>query len=139
MAAQEITHEGIIEGIENQKVKVKFTSHSACADCHAKGICSVSESDEKELEIPVKETIYNIGDKVDIILAISSGFRALFYGYILPFLIVLTILILVLSITQNEVISGILALLSLVPYYVILKVTSPSFRKNFEFTIRKSG
>ncbi|NQS88404.1 SoxR reducing system RseC family protein, partial [Patescibacteria group bacterium] len=93
MAAKEIRHEGIIEEIDNQEITVRFLSNSACSECHAKSVCSVSDSPEKHVVIESSGYHYNTGDKVDIILARSLGFKALFLGYIFPFLTVFFTLI----------------------------------------------
>jgi positive regulator of sigma E activity len=135
MAVKEIRHEGIIEEIDNQEITVRFLSNSACSECHAKGVCSVSDSPEKHVVIESSGNHYNTGDKVDIILARSLGFKALFLGYIFPFLTVFFTLIIVLWFTNNEGVAGITALLILVPYYLLLKVFNRRITREFVFKL----
>ena len=135
MAVKEIRHEGIIEEIDNQEITVRILSNSACSECHAKGVCSVSDSPEKHIVIESSNNHYNTGDKVDIILARSLGFKALFLGYIFPFLTVFFTLIIVLSLTDNEGVAGITALLILVPYYLLLKVFNRKITREFVFKL----
>jgi len=135
MSEKEIRHEGVIEEIGKQGITVKFLSDSACSDCHAKGLCSVSNVPEKLIVIESPGNNYSKGDKVDIILARSLGFKALFLGYIFPFLTVFFTLVIVLSITKNEGLAGITALLILVPYYLLLKAFNHRITREFVFKL----
>lgn len=38
-----IEHEGIIDHIDGDTAHVKIDSVSACASCHAKGVCSAAD------------------------------------------------------------------------------------------------
>ncbi|MBL7111467.1 MAG: SoxR reducing system RseC family protein [Bacteroidales bacterium] len=138
MSAKEIRHEGIVEGIDEQEVTVRFLSNSACSECHAKGVCSVSGSAEKQIVVDSPGNNYNTGDKVDIILARSLGFKALLLGYIFPFLTVFFTLVIVLSLTNKEGLAGIAALLILVPYYLLLKLFNHRITGKFVFKLGKS-
>jgi sigma-E factor negative regulatory protein RseC len=138
MASGEIKHEGIIEAIDKQQITVRFISHSACSECHAKGVCSVSDAKEKQIVIENPGNRYNTGEKVDIILARSLGFKALFWGYVLPFLIVFFTLIISLSLTNREGFAGIAALLILVPYYLLLKLFNHRITREFVFKLGKN-
>ena len=138
MSDKEIKHEGVIEKIGEQGVTVKFLADSACSECHAKGICSVSGSPEKEIVVESPGNHYKPGEKVDIILARSLGFKALFLGYIFPFLAVLFTLIIVLNFTGREGLAGIAALLVLVPYYLALKVFNHKISRKFAFKLGKN-
>ncbi|MFC2152872.1 SoxR reducing system RseC family protein, partial [Bacteroidota bacterium] len=61
----------------------------------------------------------------------------LFLGYVLPFILVLSLLIVLTTITENEAVAGISALAILVPYYLILFLLKDKIRKKFTFTINK--
>ncbi len=137
MQSKTITHEGVVEGIKNNKVLVRFTRNSACSDCHAKGICSVSDQENKALEFNDPSGSFRKGEKVQIILTQSSGFRALSLGYLLPFLIVLLSLILLTILSFPEGISGLLSLSLLVPYFLLLKLLRRKLDKSFTFSLRQ--
>ena len=94
MPLKRISHEGVIASMSEDKVTVKITSYAACNSCHAKGACNISGGEEEKLlNIPVPYPNFSIGEKVRVILDRSLGFRALFLGYVLPFLLVLTVLL----------------------------------------------
>ncbi|HPI44991.1 MAG TPA: SoxR reducing system RseC family protein, partial [Tenuifilaceae bacterium] len=77
-----------------------------------------------------------VGETVKVLLKQSLGFKALFLAYILPFIVVITALF-SLSSFVSEGIAGILALLSLIPYYAILYFFKNKISKQFNFDIEK--
>jgi len=74
---------------------------------------------------------------VVVFLKESLGFRAMFLGYLLPFLILMTVLIIGTSIGLDEGTAGLLALGSLVPYYMVIFIKNKKLKKTFSFSIRK--
>lgn len=133
-----IQHPGIIEKVEEGKVYVNILSQSSCSACHSKGMCSVSEMENKIVEVTRDtETEYKTGDNVTVFMKKSLGQKAVFYGYLYPFLIMLVSLILMLAVTNNEGLSALVALGLLVPYYFALYKLKDRLSKTFEFQIRK--
>ncbi|MFP4046933.1 MAG: SoxR reducing system RseC family protein [Bacteroidota bacterium] len=137
MSKNLIEHKGRIENIEGNKIKVRFTAISACAACHAKGVCTASDMENKEVEVIAEPANYHIGEQVNVVLQQSLGFKALLYGYVLPFFLLLIALI-IFSITfNNELIAGIGAIGVLIPYYIMLYFYNDRFKKVFSFKIQK--
>jgi sigma-E factor negative regulatory protein RseC len=135
--SKSIEHKGRIETIDGNKINVSILAMSGCASCHAKGVCSASDMQEKIVEVYDITNQYQVGEEVNVVLKQSLGFRALFLGYVLPFMLVLLILIVLTVLTNNEAVSGIGALSVLVPYYIILYVLRNTIRKKFTFIINK--
>jgi len=135
--SKSIEHKGRIDSIHGNKINVSFLAMSGCASCHAKGICSAADMQEKSVEVTDYTNQYNIGEEVNITLKQSLGFRALFLGYVLPFLLVLSILICLTALGFNEAVAGLGALSVLFPYYLILFLLRNKIRKKFTFTINK--
>lgn len=129
---------GVVEEIDNDTIKVNITSISACQSCHAKGACSVADVQKRTIEIPSKAK-YKPGQQVMITLQQSSGYKALFLGYVLPFLIVLFTLILFTSFTDNEATAGIVSIGTLIPYYSFIYLMRNKIRRKFSFTIKPAG
>lgn len=135
-----VEHSGIVTRVEENKVQVSLVNVSACASCHAKGICTVSEADQKVIDINNFAAIsdqYQTGESVKVSFQQSVGFKALFLGYLLPFLLLFITLIATWAITANEALSGLLALGVLLPYYLTLKLVKNRIDKTFTFTISK--
>ena len=118
--AKTIEHIGVVKSVDDDSIIVGIVKNSGCASCQAKESCNISETEEKEIEINQFEKNYSIGEQVKVYFSESLGFRALFLGYVLPFLIVLSILIVLTIVKINEGIAGLFALGSLLPYYLIL-------------------
>ncbi len=94
---------------------------------------------EKEVEIMHYRGQYSCGQEVSVVFRESLGFQALFYGYVLPFLIVLISLITIFSVTENEVLAGTSALAILIPYYIALYFSRGFLKKVFKFELEESG
>ena len=135
--AQLIEHNGIIKDIQNNLIQVLITRQSACSDCDAKGACTVSDHQEKIIDIESSDLSFRIGENVVLTGRQSIGFYAVLLAFVLPFLLVLLTLIILHLFMINEAISGIVALLVLVPYYVILSLFNKRIKANFKFEIRK--
>lgn len=135
MSTSVITHKGVIDSIKNNLVKVRILNLSACSSCHAKGGCSASDMEEKIIDVYNDTKEYKIGESVTISSELSTGFKALFLGYVLPFLIVLITLIILTSLNISEIKAGFFALVSLIPYYTGLYFFRDQVKKNFTFKI----
>ena len=130
-----IAKSGIVHQVDDQKVIVKINSMSACAACHAKGMCTSSDTSEKFIEVAIADA-GNVkpGEVVNVNVASSAGNVALFYGYILPFLIMFVSLIIAVNFV-SEVYAGLISLGILVPYYGVLYLLRNKIGKRFRFTI----
>lgn len=134
-----VDHEGIIERIEHDVARVKIRSESACASCHAKGVCGAAGQEEKYMEIPVEDSSFTAGEKVRVQVARRLGFRAVALGYFYPFLLLMTILLTLTLAGMGELKAGIWALGSLVPYYLALYVLRKRVDTAFRFTMIKQN
>jgi sigma-E factor negative regulatory protein RseC len=130
-----INHKGIVQGTSNNSVIVSIISATACSGCHAEGQCTLSGKQEKTIEV---NGIYNvaIGESVTILMQKSMGFAALSYGYLLPLLLVVLMLIIFSSLGVQELASGLLSLAILIPYYIVLFLFRKKISKKFTFTLK---
>ncbi|HUS85907.1 MAG TPA: SoxR reducing system RseC family protein [Bacteroidales bacterium] len=132
-----IEHTGIVQSIDDKHVNVEIMTHPSCTGCMASGICDVSGKDKKVIKA-LRTLDVKPGDHVMVMMERSMGLRALFLGYLLPFLIVIFLLILLTSLAVTELVAGLSALLSLVPYYLALYLSKEKISKNFSFIIKES-
>jgi positive regulator of sigma E activity len=133
-----LRHTGIVKEVTPTSLIVSIVNQSACSACHAKGACSVSDIQEKDIEITSYRNIYKPGSPVTVIFRESSGMRALFLGYVVPFLLVLLTLVVAIEISGNEILGGFLALAVLVPYYLILFLSKDQLKKAFTFELEET-
>lgn len=134
-----IDHEGIIEQIDHDVARVKIGSESACASCHAKGVCGAAGQEEKYMEIPLEGSSFTAGEKVRVQVARHLGFRAVALGYIYPFLLLMAVLLTLNLAGAGELKAGICALGSLVPYYLALYVFRKRMNTAFRFNMIKQN
>ena len=133
-----IEHEGIIDHIDGDVAHVKIDNVSACASCHAKGACGAADQEEKFLDVPLQGASYQQGDSVNVQIAKHLGFRAVALGYVYPFLLLMGVLIATLALGAGELRAGGLALLSIIPYYLVLYLFRNRIAKSFTFSIKKT-
>lgn len=130
-----INHKGIVQAIGNNSVIVSIISATSCSGCHAEGQCTLSGKQEKTIEVTGS---YNVtpGESVTILMQKSMGFAAILYGYLLPLISVIAMLILLSSLGTPELASGLLSLAILIPYYTILFLFRKKIGKKFTFSLK---
>ncbi len=133
-----VEHKGVVEEVNDDQIRVGFISHSACSSCHAKGVCSLSEVENKYVEVRNGGSEFKVGDNVDILLQQRQGFNALWLGYVLPFILMVLTLIIVMAITEREGLAGLTGVLVLLPYYLGLYFFRDKVKEKFDFKIRKT-
>ena len=133
----DIRHKAFVKKVTDTSLVATIVNQSACSACHAKGACTVADFQEKEIEITSFSKTYAPGDEITVIFQESLGFTALFYGYLLPFILVLFTLIITTSIIDNELICGLLSLAILIPYYITLYFFRHLLKKVFKFEVEE--
>jgi sigma-E factor negative regulatory protein RseC len=133
-----VSHDGIVESISGTKVRVRFVAQSACAACHAKGVCSVSNTEEKFVEVTDSTSGFRAGDPVKVILAQRQGFKAVWYGYGLPLILLLLVIFIASAITGREGLSALIGLSVLIPYYLTIYLFRKRITRTIEFTLQRS-
>jgi sigma-E factor negative regulatory protein RseC len=130
-----INHKGIVQKIDSNSVFVAISPSTACSGCHAEGSCSLAGKEEKIIEV---SGIYKLspGDTVEVQMEQSMGFAALFLGYVFPFLVVLISLIILISLSVPELISGLVSIAMLLPYYLVLMSFRKRINEKFTFKIK---
>jgi len=135
-ARENITHPGIVEKITGDSIFVKILAMSACSSCHAKGMCSVAEIEEKVVEVGMdRKKEIKQGQEVTVSMRKSQGGKAVFLGYIMPFLLLIGVLLLVLNLSGNEGLAGLSAIIILIPYYWLLYIFRDKLKRTFSFRI----
>ncbi len=130
-----IEHEGVVKKSDNSSVTVRILSETACAGCHAEGSCSMSGVKEKIVEV---HGSYNVspGDNVTVLMKRSMGYTALFLGYIIPLILLITSLIILLSLSVQEASAGLMSLGIAGIYYLLLYFFRDWIGNKFVFTIK---
>ena len=135
--ANQITHDGRIAKVEDGIIFISIIASSGCVSCTANSSCSVAEVEEKMIEVPqIAERDYAIGDAVVVVLKQNQGLKAVFFGYVLPFFVLLFSLLGMQQFVNDEGIAGLFALAMLIPYYLGLYLLRNYVRKTFSFRLK---
>jgi len=134
---ENIRHNGIITRICEDTIFVRIVQQSACAGCHARSMCSASESKVKEIEIKDRSGKYQIDEEVTICGQSSLGLQAVLLAFVWPLLLVIAAIVIGMGSGLDETISGVFGLLILIPYYLILYIMREKLKRKFVFTLEK--
>ena len=132
----EILHTGKVIEVNPDFTTVEIMVPSACSECHAKGLCGMSEQQEKIIMVPTDPyTPRQVGDEVQVKTKMTMGLKAVWISYVIP-LAVLMILILSLSaVVPNEFYRGGIAVAGVGLYYFIIWLLKDKLADQFEFYI----
>jgi sigma-E factor negative regulatory protein RseC len=130
-----IEHAGIVQENNEKTVTVKISPRSACSGCEAERSCSLSGREEKIIEIAGSSEV-KPGDQVTVIMKKSAGYTAVFLSYIVPLLLMVTILVVMIGLSASELAAGLVSILALVPYFGLIRMFSKRLNKQFSFEIR---
>ena len=137
----EIKHKAKVLEMTPDFTTVEIVVSSACSECHAKGLCGISEEEQKVISLPTDPyATYNVGDEVELCTKSTMGMKAVWISYVIP-LMVLMILILSLSkvfaaYEQSEVIAGLGALAGVAVYYFVIWLLRGRLNNEFVFYIK---
>ena len=133
-----IKHRGIVEKIEGSHVVVRIVQTSACSACSAKGLCNASESKEKQIDVYEVNPSYRLGEEVVLCGSTSMGMRAVLLAFGIPVLLLLAALFVTMRVTDGDaLLSSIVALLAVIPYYLVIYLMKDKLNKTFSFVIEK--
>lgn len=132
-----VTHKGKVIHLEGLDVRVMIESMSACAACHAKGMCTLSDKEDKIIDIKVsaeRAAKLNVGDDVMVAVSQQRGMQAVLLAYILPAILVVLSLILLLKLLPEPLaILSALAVLGI--YYYVLYLFRNKLNAKFIMSI----
>ena len=133
----EIVHSGKVVEMTPDFTSVEITVSSACASCHAKSLCGMSEEQDKIIMLPTDPyATYNVGDQVQVCTKMAMGLKAVWISYVIP-LAVLMILILSLSgVIESEVYRALTAIGGVAVYYLFVWLFRNKLSNEFVFYIK---
>ena len=133
----EITHRGRIVSITPEFTTVEIVSESACAACHARGLCSLGDSKVKQVEVPTRGwDNYAVGQEVSVVLRATMGHKAVWLAYGVPLLVLVAALLGILSAGGSELVAGLGAIGAVAVYYGVIWLLRDRLRKEYVFNIK---
>lgn len=129
-----ISHSGIIKSIGKGCIKVQIVQTSACAACKVSSHCNAAESKVKIVDVFGADVAgYQEGQQVVVWASKDVANRALLLGFGVPFLLLVCVLMIALKLTSNEGIAALVALGSLIPYYLALWMMRDRIQRQISF------
>lgn len=133
----DVGHKGKVLRITPEVTTVAIEQHSACSECHAAGLCTLSDVVEKAVDVPTKPfAAYNVGDEVEVVLKASMGFKAVWLSYFIPLLVLLAVILLLAAMGTGEVVAGLAGIAAVGIYYFVLWLFRAKLKNEYTFTIR---
>ena len=132
-----ISHSGVIERISTGQVQVRIVQTSACAACKVASYCNAAESKEKIIDVFCDAAAKNlqVGQQVMVTTSGTVAAKALLWGFGLPFVLLVSVLVIVLLMTSSEGLAALSALAALIPYYFVLWLLRDRMRNELSFQI----
>ncbi len=116
-----VRHSGVVEAVTKSGVRVRITQTSACASCKMAGHCNASESKVKYVDVAGACTGgLKVGDAVSVSASQTVVIKALLLSFGVPLVVLVAVLAAVYASTGDDVLSGGVAIASLLPYYLLL-------------------
>ncbi len=136
-SSSEISHRGRIVAITPEVTTVEIVSESACAACHARGLCSLGDSTVKQVELPTRGwDNYSVGQEVNVVLRASMGHKAVWLAYVIPLLIMVAALLGTLAAGGSELLAGLLTIVAIALYYLVIWLLRGRLRNEYIFNIQ---
>lgn len=138
MSKNEVSHEGTILEITPEFTTVEIIAQSACAACHARGLCGVADEKQKIIMVPTDPYgSYKEGDKVLVLLKKSMGMKAVWISYVIPLFILMILVLSLSSVTVHEVYAGLAGIGGVALYYLVIYLFRDRLANDFVFYIKE--
>lgn len=138
MAKGEVSHSGKIVNITPQFTTVEFISESACAACHAEGLCGMSEMTTKAVQVPTDPyKNFQIGQEVQVLLKATMGLKAVWISYCIPLVILMIIILSLYTIGASELVSALGAFAGVAVYYLVIWFMRDRLANEYIFYIKE--
>lgn len=117
--------------------RVEIISESACSACHAKGLCSLSESKTKTVDVRTSGWApHQIGDEVEVVLKATMGIKAVWLAYVVPLFVLVIVLMGLIAFDFPELTAGLCAIGAVAVYYLVIWIFRSRLQNEYVFTIR---
>ena len=134
---EEVSHRGRVISVNANGVRVEIVSSSACAGCHAKNLCGLSENVSKEVLVRTADAgSFSVGEEVEVLLAASMGQLAVLISYVVPLILTVAVL-LILSALGTKFVAGLCGIAAGALWYFVVWLNRGKLKQSFDFKLRK--
>ena len=133
----EIVHSGKVVHIDQDFTTVEIMVSSACSECHAKGLCGMSEEQEKVISVPTDPyALHKVGDQVQVCTKMSMGMKAVWISYVIPLAILMILILSLSAVFESEVLTGLASVGGVALYYLVIWLMRDRLNNEFGFYIK---
>lgn len=136
-----IEHPGKVVEILEDYIRVEISDKSACASCHAKGVCSASDEAIKFIDVPLTigtlSRHYEVGEEVIVVMSSSLGLKAAVLAYAVPLFVLLSAMFIASRFGVGELYVGLSGIAGVILYYLVLLFFRRKLARVFTFSIEK--
>ncbi|MBO7198761.1 MAG: SoxR reducing system RseC family protein [Alistipes sp.] len=133
-----LQHRGVVESVAGDRVVVSVVPESACAGCHAKGICD-KRGDKREIVVRTPYAAeFTTGEHVIVALEHNRmGVMSVVWSYVLPLVVLLGVLLGTKACGVEDGVAALSSMAAMVIYFVALYLMRRMFDRKIKFTIIK--
>ena len=132
-----IQHRGVVKHAGDGRIVVCIEQQSACAACHAKSACLVSDKKEKLIEVKGESRQFAPGEEVMVVAQSSSGMLAVVLAFAVPFVLVVAAVFVAIRLSGDDGVGGLAGLAALAGYYALLYAFREKVGRRFSFSVSK--
>lgn len=135
---KDISHKGRVLEVTPQFTTVEIISESACGACHAKGLCSLSDSKAKTVMVPTSGwDSFSPGDEVNVVLKLTMGYKAVWIAYVVPLFVLVAVLLGLVAAGVKDIYAGLGAIGAVALYYSVIFLLRSKLNNQYIFKIEK--
>ena len=136
--AKPIEHIGVVSAVGDNMVVVEIVAESACATCHARGACGMSETGSKRIEVRTPHAAdFAIGERCMVSIGRNAGMKAVVLSYVLPLVLLIVVLTVCVSAGMHEGVAAAASLGAVAVYYLLLHLFGRRLETDIIFQIKK--
>lgn len=132
---ESIGHDGVIGRVGETDVEVLLVSRSACAECHAKGMCGMADAAVKTVVAKRPDFPVEKGQNVMVYARMGDALFSVLLAYVVPALLVVGLLVGMTLAGQEELAAACVALGSVVVYYLLLYACRKRIGRKIVFVV----
>ncbi len=134
---EQITHKGRIVAIDPEITTIEIVAESACASCHAKGLCGLGEEKIKQVQVRTSAWVpRKVGDEVEVVLKKAMGYKAVFIAYGMPLVVLFVALMLLNVLGVGELYAGLGAIGAVALCYLVIFLFRNKISKEYSFFLK---
>ena len=135
---KDISHKGRVLEVTPQFTTVEIISESACSACHAKGLCSLSDSKAKTVMVPTSGwDSFSPGDEVNVVLKLTMGYKAVWLAYVVPLFVLVAVLLGLVAAGVKDIYAGLGAIGAVVLSYCVIFLLRSKLNNQYIFKLEK--